>query len=259
MDHYIKTGASITVLFLLLVIAVTVAGLWGSSSSVSEKELLIEEARILDTIRDYVGHATRIDVHPQSLKLTFVNEDTDSLTLYLFEKNGRVILKAENDEVAISSQNVSVNNLAFNDIDSAGKTMIEASFTLAPRTKNSALLGYSNQKAAIFDSPLLPLPGATINLGNSSGDVASINDTLFFDNNGRVGISGPPSIYSENRLKVNLGGIQMTNPSATEPTCDSTKRGTLWLTQPGGSQPDGFQACLRDADGTYFWADYNPL
>ena len=76
---------------------------------------------------------------------------------------------------------------------------------------------------------------------------------------GNVGVGTP---VPGQKLEVN-GGIRL-NPAVTpstpilpvKATCDSTVRGTIWLTQGSSVAPftaDALEVCVKDASNNYAW------
>ena len=52
-------------------------------------------------------------------------------------------------------------------------------------------------------------------------------------------------------LEVN-GGVRL-NTSTSKPTCDSTQRGTFWVTESGAGVKDAVEVCAKDAANAYAW------
>jgi N-acetylneuraminic acid mutarotase len=66
--------------------------------------------------------------------------------------------------------------------------------------------------------------------------------------NGNVGIG---TTAPTQKLEVN-GGFRI-NTAAVKPSCDSTVRGTFWLTQKGTGTMDTLEVCIKDASEAYLW------
>jgi hypothetical protein len=43
------------------------------------------------------------------------------------------------------------------------------------------------------------------------------------------------------------------NTTAAKPTCDSTQRGTFWVTQGAAGVKDIVEVCAKDASDAYAW------
>src|SRR6185369_9353928 len=108
--------------------------------------------------------------------------------------------------------------------------------------------------AATFDSNVIPSSTATYDLGVTSQTWRSVNNVLYFSSgNVGVGVASPGFTCTGcNVLEVN-GGLRL-NTSASQPTCNSTTRGTLWLTEAGAGSKDSLQVCAQNASGTAAWA-----
>lgn len=65
---------------------------------------------------------------------------------------------------------------------------------------------------------------------------------------GMIGI-GIPS--PGQKLEVN-GGVRL-NTATAQPACDSTTRGTFWVTQGGAGVKDAVEVCAKDAADSYAW------
>ena len=68
------------------------------------------------------------------------------------------------------------------------------------------------------------------------------------ENAGSVGVG---TTVPTDKLEVN-GGIRL-NTVTTKPNCDSTHRGTLWMTQGDAGVKDILEVCAKDATDAYSW------
>lgn len=68
---------------------------------------------------------------------------------------------------------------------------------------------------------------------------------------GNVGIGYFGTANPTQRLEVK-GGVKI-NSTGTKPTCDSTVRGTIWVTQSTTTAADAVEVCSKDAGTTYSW------
>jgi len=101
--------------------------------------------------------------------------------------------------------------------------------------------------AASFDSNLIPSTTATYDVGVASQIWRSVNNILYFSgSNVGIGVVSPGQT-----LEVN-GGLRV-NTTATKPTCDSSQRGTFWVTQSGAGVQDSVQVCAKSAADAYAW------
>jgi hypothetical protein len=73
-------------------------------------------------------------------------------------------------------------------------------------------------------------------------------DRLTIKNDGSIGIG---TILPSQKLEVN-GGVRL-NTVVTKPGCDSTARGTFWLTQNGAGVMDALEVCVKNATEAYVW------
>jgi len=247
----------VIVALLIFVVSIFAVNNNFQSKENSELDLIGEERKIKELVASYISQASDIEAHPTSLRLSLGEEGS---TFFIFEKDGKLIAETGGNVYQISSPGIAVGDVVFRNEDNNGKLRIAMSFMLQLQESRGFTLR-GQQKAAIFDSPLIPVAGSSIGLGNSYGDISSINNSIFFYNgsDARVGIGTSTLNNSENKLVVYRGGIQISNPTSTFPNCTSEKRGTIWMTQPGGATPDNFAVCLNSATGTPFWAQYNPL
>jgi hypothetical protein len=122
---------------------------------------------------------------------------------------------------------------------------------VAAGTAASFLMGiiwfFNGADAATFDSDLIPSSTATYSLGASDQVWSSINQVIYFSgSNVGIGVSGPGQV-----LEIN-GGLRL-NTSNAKPTCDSSQRGTFWVTQAGSGVKDDVQVCAKDASDAYDW------
>jgi hypothetical protein len=73
-------------------------------------------------------------------------------------------------------------------------------------------------------------------------------DLVTITSGGNVGIG---TTNPGEKLEVN-GGVRL-NTASAKPTCDSSKRGTLWFTQGAGGVKDALEVCAKDAGDAYAW------
>ena len=69
------------------------------------------------------------------------------------------------------------------------------------------------------------------------------------DGNVGIGTSAPTQ-----KLEVKDGGVRINTASTvTKPGCDTSTRGTFWLTQSGAGAMDVLEVCVKDAAEAYVW------
>jgi len=81
----------------------------------------------------------------------------------------------------------------------------------------------------------------------SSGS-ASLSERMRITSSGNIGIGTTTPLQ---KLEVN-GGVRINTVSA-KPLCNSSARGTFWLTQNGAGTMDTLEVCIKDANDVYVW------
>jgi len=110
-------------------------------------------------------------------------------------------------------------------------------------------------RAVTFDSDIVPVVSSSIRVGIAPGQIRSINNVLFFDGQ-TIGIGATPTNTSTVRLDIASGGLRFSNLTAP-PTCDSSRRGTMWFSAATSTgQKDSLAVCYRNYDGSYTWATF---
>jgi hypothetical protein len=122
---------------------------------------------------------------------------------------------------------------------------VSISYTLSYNTSNikqafSQLFqtSISQVSAATFDTGVYPSVNATLPLGGSGQTWTSINGIINF-NGSNVGIG---TLSAAQPLEVN-GGLRLYPNGPTQPTCNTSVRGTLWF-QTGGTN-DALYICAN--------------
>ncbi|MCR4328713.1 MAG: hypothetical protein NUV53_04360 [Patescibacteria group bacterium] len=214
---------------------------------------------LIQTVQYYVEQSSVVDMDENSptstLKLRMVASSSDPLYIYL---SGGVVYLQQTDNgtpEVLTSDRVSVSNLQFTKRahpsahDSVSMVLsvgynsqnLAESFT---QTLNTAVARVS---AATFDSNLIPSTTATYDVGVSSQVWRSINNILYFSgSNVGIGVVSPGQT-----LEVE-GGARL-NTTDSRPTCDSSQRGTFWVTQSGAGVKDAVAVCAKDSGDTYAW------
>lgn len=88
----------------------------------------------------------------------------------------------------------------------------------------------------------------SIDTGSATG---SRVERLKVSSDGNVGIGYFAAANPTQRLEVK-GGVKI-NSVGTKPTCDSTVRGTIWVTQSTTTAADAVEVCSKDSGTTYSW------
>lgn len=84
--------------------------------------------------------------------------------------------------------------------------------------------------------------------GNSYSNRA---ERLVVKSSGSVGIG---TAAPTQKLEVKDGGVRInTAANVTKPACDSTTRGTFWITQSGAGAEDVLEVCVKNASEAYVW------
>lgn len=214
---------------------------------------------LLQTIQYYVERSSLVDLNgnaaTSTLKLRMTASSSDPTYLYL--SAGTVYLKETDGGTAqpLTSSRVTVSDLLFTKREHQyAPDSVSAAFTVAYNTSNVAEqfsqtlnTAIARVSAATFDSNLIPSTTATYDVGVTSQVWRSINNVVYFSGtNVGVGVASPGQT-----LEVN-GGVRL-NTTATKPTCDSSQRGTFWVTQSGAGVQDSVQVCAKAAADTYAW------
>ena len=109
------------------------------------------------------------------------------------------------------------------------------------------------------DGDLLPGEkawGVPAKLGDGSHRWRSINEVIFFDFSGRVGITS-----SSPETQLGLSGplrLNTTDPQPTSTCTDGTIRGTFWIFQGSTSTKDVLRVCAQNGGSASDWRDLTP-
>lgn len=106
----------------------------------------------------------------------------------------------------------------------------EAGASISTQLTNAIAIGY---RATVNSSN-------TMVLGNSSITMTLLNGTV------GIGTTSPNA-----KLEIN-GGVRL-NTATAKPTCDSTQRGTFWVSQGAAGVKDNVEVCAKDAGDAYSW------
>lgn len=215
---------------------------------------------LLQQVQYYIERSSLVelnqDVATSTLKLRMAASSEDPTYIYLSGSTVYLQQTATGTAQAMNSSKVTVSNLNFfvKRSNPPGHDSVSVSFTVAYNTasiqqKFSETLqtAIARVSAATFDSNVVPSSTATYKLGVSGSIWSSVNDLIYFSgSNVGIGVSSPGQT-----LEVN-GGARL-NTSTARPACDSTQRGTLWVTE-NTSATDTVSVCLRNADNvTFTW------
>ena len=247
----------VTIAFLTILVAVVrIQARQGSAGEVNQQSDFA-----LSTIQRYVETSASIDMTPNvtesTLTLRMPDEVSGPLTIYLdsealYLKRDGAGSTAEiitNEEVKITSASFTKRIHPNGGRDSVSVQLIVERAGSNPQNRFTRVIDglVARVSAATFDSNLLPSSNNTYDLGASSQAWTSINEVLHFSGN-NVGVG---ALSPTQPLEVN-GGIRL-NPSGSRPSCDSSKRGTLWLNQGGASVSDSLEMCIKNGADAYVW------
>jgi len=82
----------------------------------------------------------------------------------------------------------------------------------------------------------------------TGSSVSNRAERLVVKSDGRIGVGTSSPTQA---LEIN-GGIRV-NTASIQPACDSTVRGTFWLTQKGTGAMDTLEVCIKNATEAYVW------
>lgn len=244
----------VTVSFLSILVAVVrVQARQGASNDVNQQSdfVLATVQRIVEQ-SSYIEGTAGSAVSDITLRMPSASQDPTRLYL----SDGAIYMQVAGGAAApITTSDVLVNSATFTKKTNAGgKDGLAINMSISNNTSNTTRsitraldVFVTRVSAATFDSDLVPNTNNTYKLGVSSQIWQSINDSLYFSSgNVGVGVASPAS-----KLEVD-GGVRL-NTATSKPTCASTIRGTIWVTQSGGGSSDVIEVCLRNASSSYNW------
>ncbi len=250
----IFTGAAMA--FIAILVAVTRVHVRQNAMA----EVTQQSQFLLTTIQRYVEQSSAIEMANDSttstLKLRMASTTGDpayiylsGTTVYLKQTESGTAEPLTSDKVQITSLNFAKrSNPGGHDSVSVAFLMNYNATNIQHRFTNEIDTAIGRVSAATFDSNILPSTGNTYRLGTAAADWQAINNTIYFSgSNVGVGVASPGQT-----LEVN-GGVRL-NTTTGKPTCDSTQRGTLWVTQSASGTKDYVQACIRSSTSTFYWA-----
>lgn len=215
---------------------------------------------ILQTIERLVAQSSVVDMtageSSSTLKLRMAASSSDPTYIYL--SSGTVYLK-ETDSgqaQALTTSRVTVSSLDFTRrSNSPGRDSVSVAFTVeyttptaSQKLPQSLSTTIARVSAATFDSNLIPSSTATYNLGITGQVWSSVNNIVNFSgSNVGIGTASPGQT-----LEVN-GGLRL-NTATAQPTCDTSQRGTFWVTESASGTKDYVDVCVKNASNTYLWA-----
>jgi len=239
----------------MLVVILQIQAQSSSSQAVNQ-----ESQFLLQKMQYYVESASLINVPTSTptstLKFMVASTSLDPSSLTL--SSGTVYLQQNGGALqALTSPKVTVSNLLFTrSANPPGHDAVSISFTMAYNTNNveqafSQLFSSSIEhvSAATFDTGVYPSVSGSEPLGSSGSTWSSVNGVINFSGN-NVGI-GSADTSPAQQLEVN-GGVRLYPNGVSEPTCNSSIRGTLWFVNNGGSR-DNLLLCASNASGTVTW------
>lgn len=90
--------------------------------------------------------------------------------------------------------------------------------------------------------------GTFFTFETTAPNTGSRTEKLRISGSGNIGIG---TTTPTQKLEVN-GGVRI-NTATTKPTCDTTSRGTFWVTQGAAGVKDTVEVCTKDAADAYAW------
>ncbi|HOK94090.1 MAG TPA: hypothetical protein PLY02_00935, partial [Candidatus Pacearchaeota archaeon] len=141
-------------------------------------------------------------------------------------------------------------NYTFTDQIQARLTHIDPDIVnIELRTYDIEENGFTNGKSTPNGKLVYEVSGYFASVGLTTGTITTLNEYpgIFIQkSNVGIGTTSPGQ-----KLEVN-GGIRL-NTTTAKPTCDSTRRGTLWFTQGASGAKDALEVCATAADDSYAW------
>lgn len=219
---------------------------------------------ILRTVEDLVMRSSVIqmesDAATSTLKLRMSSSTEDPT--YIFLNDGKVYVRETDsgENMALSSDKVRVDELTFiKRSQGAAKDAVSVSISVSYNTENiqqyftrKLVSGVERASAAVFDSSIVPSVSNTYGIGASQNDWKSINNTLYFAN-GKVGVG----VLSPTQTLDVSGGIKI-SPSGSMPTCDTTRRGLIWMTIGFElDEEDVLYVCAKNSSAEFTWQRLN--
>lgn len=235
-----------------------VSGVQMEAKQNATAEVTQQSQLLLDSVQYYVQSASLVemtsDTATSTLKLRMASSTIDPTYISL---SNNVVYIQQTDSgamVPLTSSKVNVSNLTFTKHNNgSGHDSVSVVFTVAYNNSSpnnflqSLNISVARVGAATFDSNMVPATTNTYKIGVSSQIWQSINDTVYFSgSNVGIGASSPGQT-----LEVN-GGVRL-NTSTSQPTCNSSQRGTFWVVESGAGIKDNVQVCAKDATETYGW------
>jgi len=251
--------AIIMVSFITILVAVTSV----NARQTSMIEVMTQSQFLLQAVQYYTGRSSLIDM-PQDVATTTLKlrmpataEDPTYITL----SSGIVYLKQTDSGSLqpLNSSKVTVSNLSFTKRSNApGHDSVSVVFTVSYNTTGRQQMftealetAVARVSAATFDSDVIPSSTAQYRLGVSGQIWSSINGLIYFSGS-NVGVG---SNYSSPAQTLDVNGGVRINVSGATSTCDSTIRGTVWVSKHTANATDTMLVCVESADNTtYYWA-----
>jgi competence protein ComGC len=249
--------ALVMISFITILVAIT--RIQSRQSAVAEVNQ--QSQFLLEQIQYYVERSSLVemnqDVVTSTLKLRMAASAEDPT--YIYVSSSMVYLKqtATGTPQALTTSRVNVTSLVFTKHSSAsGHDSVSVSFVVANNTPNvtqqfseALRTAIARVSAATFDSDIRASSSNMYVIGAAGQEWKSINNTIFFSgSNVGIGTASP-----QQTLEVN--GVLRLNTSVSSPACNSSARGTIWISTHTTNATDTIQVCLEKSDNsTYFWA-----
>lgn len=202
----------------------------------AETEVNTQSQFLLQTIQYYVERSAAVDISADTavstLTLRMSSSSEDPTTIRLSGTTAEFRETSGGTWQPLTSDSVEVTNLSFvKRTNAPGKDTVSVNFTIRYATDNiqrrftqSLVSAVARVSAATFDSSVNPSAAGSLDLGATSGDWRSVNNTLFFSGaNVGVGIASPAA-----KFQVSGGDIYI--DTAARGVIMRSANGTCWRT-----------------------------
>lgn len=235
----------------ILVAVVRVQAKQSASNEVNQQsDFVLAQVQRLVEQSSYIEGTSAVASSGVMLRMASSSVDPTSIWV----SDSKVWLKQGNDAAqALTTDAVTVANATFTKRSNpGGKDALSVNLTISNAQATTRQVArfldvlVTRVSAASFDADVLPSSSNAYKLGASGQLWSNINDVIYFSS-GNVGIG---SASPNAKLEVD-GGVRL-NTASGKPSCTSSIRGMLWVTQAGAGS-DSIEACLRNASSSYVW------